>query len=104
MKRQSVYPFTNTEAPGATIHELRQQREWSVRDLSDKTGLDHSTISRIENNGGYTKDSLERIAAAFGCTTVNLFLPASIASLALLSENQQNAIAEQIAALAQAKR
>lgn len=99
MKRQSVYPYVNTEVPGATIHTLRSQRDWGVRDLSEKTGLDHSTISRIENNGGYTKDSLERIAAAFGCSTQDLFLPPEVAALALLPQSQRTAIAEQIAAL-----
>ena len=54
MKRESVYPYLGKGPPGTTIHYLRKIMGWSQRDLAERCGLNHVTISRFEKNEGYT--------------------------------------------------
>lgn len=70
------YPKTN-DPPGVNVYRMRQALELSQRGLADKChpALDHTTIMRLENNQGYTQDTLERVAKALGTTVQNLFLP-----------------------------
>src|SRR3972149_7173391 len=79
MKRPSVYSYTITEPPGVNVHRLRETKGLSMRELAQKCRppLDHTTIRRIEQNKGFTKDSLERVARTLGVRVIDLFCPKS---------------------------
>jgi len=54
------------DALGDTIRELREIRGWSIRDLSERSGVARAPICEYENNNQRPSlRSLERIAAAF---------------------------------------
>jgi transcriptional regulator with XRE-family HTH domain len=80
-KRSSPYPFTNTEAPGATIKKLRDAKGWTAERLAEECSIlsgnsvHKSTISRIEQNASYTRSSLEMIANALGVRITTLMTP-----------------------------
>ena len=97
MKRASVYPYTIKEPPGATVHRLRELRGWSQRELAARCvpELEHTTIRRIEQNQGFTMDTLARVAKALGCRSyVELFTPVELADLCLpdLPEHERSRI------------
>ena len=75
MRRPSVYPYTVTKPPGVNVYILRNSKGWSQRNLADncKPGLNHTTIRRIEQNNGYTQDTLERVAKALDVSVIDLF-------------------------------
>lgn len=81
MKRESVYPYLGKGPPGTTIHYLRKIMGWSLRDLGERCGFDHTTIRRLELNKGYTQDSLSKVAKVFGVEVAVLFCPAEVAEV-----------------------
>lgn len=91
MKRPSVYPYKNTAVPGVTVHNLREKMGWSLRELADHCNpqLDHSTIRRIENDEGWTRDTLERVAKALGVDVPTLFLPPEFGEFTKLPKDVQ---------------
>lgn len=99
MQRKSVYHYTVTDPPGVNVHRLRNERDWSQRQLADacRPALDHTTIRRLEHNQGYTQDTLERVARALGVTVTELFLPAELADWPRLSQPAQTRLADAIA-------
>lgn len=51
---------------GQRIRELRQKRNWTLNDLSARTGVSFSMLGHIENGRrSGTADTLEKIADAF---------------------------------------
>lgn len=59
--------MTDRERIGAAIAALRAKKQMTVRDLADKTGINHSNLCKIE--GGKlapTIDTLSKIADALG--------------------------------------
>lgn len=59
--------MTDRERIGAAIAALRTKNKMTVRDLADKTGINHSNLCKIE--GGKlspTIDTLSKIANALG--------------------------------------
>jgi len=50
----------------------RAERGWTQEDLSKRTKLTQSTISRIERGHPCTSSALDKIAAAFGCPVGDL--------------------------------
>lgn len=98
MRRKSVYSYNITAPPGVNVHRLRNDHEWSQRELADrcKPALDHTTIRRLEYNEGYTQDTLERVAKALGVTVPELFLPPELADWPRLSTPAQERLAEAI--------
>jgi len=59
---------------GKKIRILRELRGWSLRELTAKTGIAPSNLSRIERGQGYTTiESARKIAAVFDCTLSDLF-------------------------------
>jgi len=53
-------------ALGDTIRELREIRGWSIRDLSERSGVARAPICEYENNNQHPElRSLAKIAAAF---------------------------------------
>lgn len=104
MKRESVYPYTETDPPGINVHRLREQKGWSLRDLADNCHppIAHTTVSRLEKNRGFTQDTIERVAAALGSTPGDLWLPADLFDYRLLSTRQKDAITAMVQDLAAA--
>ncbi len=51
---------------GRTIRRLRIERNWTLRELSDKTGIQPATLSRMENNKMIgTLDAFNALSEAF---------------------------------------
>jgi len=56
----------NLDALGDTIRDLREIRGWSIRDLSERSGVARSNIWENENHNQHPElRSLAKIAAAF---------------------------------------
>lgn len=104
MQREPVYAYENTDPPGYNIHRLRRAADLSQRALGDSCipALDHTTIRRVENNKGYTQDTLERIAVALSkrigakIEVQDLFLPRELADWPTLPEKVRARLAETI--------
>lgn len=63
--------MTDRERIGAAIAALRTKNKMTVRDLADKTGINHSNLCKIE--GGKlapTIDTLSKIADALGAKII----------------------------------
>ncbi|MEJ2731925.1 MAG: XRE family transcriptional regulator [Deltaproteobacteria bacterium] len=59
---------------GKRIRKERHQRQWTLEQFSEKTGLSKSFLSQIERgNSEPSITSLKKIAAQFGYSVVNLF-------------------------------
>lgn len=56
------------KAIGRAVHTLRRDQGWSLDDLSKRTGLTPSALSRIERGANKEQDTthLDKIAEAFG--------------------------------------
>ena len=81
MRRRPVYPHTKTDLPGETVYQLRIELEQSQRALADKCNprVNHTTIRRLENNLGFKKNTLDRVAKALDVHPVLLFYPPEVA-------------------------
>lgn len=98
MQRPSVYPYAVKEPPGIHVHRIRNALGLSQRALADKChpALDHTTIRRLENNNGYTQDTLERVAKALGVRVFELFLPPELSDWPSLPEKARARLAESV--------
>ncbi len=57
------------------IHELREQRGWSVNYLAMEAGMTQSTLGSILSRGGIPKiETLTSLCNAFGITLAQFFL------------------------------
>lgn len=65
---------------GRNIRQLREARNWSLTELSKKSGLAISTLSELENGHRQIgrKNTLEKIAAAFDVTVSALWKEGSV--------------------------
>lgn len=62
------------ERLGKTIRRLRVERNMTLMELSDKTGIQPATLSRMENNKMIgTLDAFNALAEAFGIKLSELF-------------------------------
>jgi transcriptional regulator with XRE-family HTH domain len=61
------------------IHALREQREWTQKELGDHANMAQETISRLEdpNYGKLTLKTLKRLASAFHVALMVRFIPFS---------------------------
>ena len=64
---------------GERVRELRQAREWSLRDLAEKVGVGFTYLSRVENErlnfGDYPSDALiHRLSDALECDEEELLM------------------------------
>jgi transcriptional regulator with XRE-family HTH domain len=60
--------------PGAALKTLRTQRGWTLSEVSRRTGLPVSTLSKVENDKmSLTYDKLTRISEGFGVDIARLF-------------------------------
>jgi len=70
--------------PGAALRALRKQNGWTLAEVSRRTGLRISTLSKIENDRvSLTYDKLSRLSESLGLDIAQLFkLPNSEAATA----------------------
>jgi transcriptional regulator with XRE-family HTH domain len=62
--------------PGAALKALRMQRGWTLAEVSQRTDLPVSTLSKIENDRmSLSYDKLARISAGLGVDISQLFTP-----------------------------
>src|ERR1700759_4719771 len=62
--------------PGAALRALRVQRGWTLAEVSQRTDLPISTLSKIENDRvSLTYDKLARISTGLGVDISQLFAP-----------------------------
>jgi transcriptional regulator with XRE-family HTH domain len=62
--------------PGAALKALRMQRGWTLADVSQRTDLPVSTLSKIENDRvSLTYDKLARLSQGLGVDISQLFTP-----------------------------
>lgn len=58
---------------GIRLRQFRLGRGWTLEVTAERTGLSPGTISNIENGGGYSPETLLKIAKAFRTTVGALF-------------------------------
>jgi transcriptional regulator with XRE-family HTH domain len=81
MSAKHVRLESNTEKhpvaqPGAALRALRTRKNWTLADVSQRTGLPVSTLSKIENGKmSLTYDKLARISAGLEVDIAELFSP-----------------------------
>jgi transcriptional regulator with XRE-family HTH domain len=62
--------------PGAALKALRMQRGWTLAEVSERTDLPVSTLSKIENDRmSLSYDKLARISSGLGVDISQLFTP-----------------------------
>ena len=77
-KRQ---PQNMPARPGAVVRAMREQRGWTLADLSERTGLSVSTLSKVENDKmSLTYDKLSRISKGLAIDIGQLFAESSASS------------------------
>jgi transcriptional regulator with XRE-family HTH domain len=71
--------LNNTARPGAALRALRMQRGWTLAEVSKRTDLPISTLSKIENDRvSLTYDKLARISTGLGVDISQLFTPQAV--------------------------
>src|SRR4051812_11187453 len=78
-KPQRSEPKPGTARPGAALRALRIQRGWTLAEVSKRTDLPISTLSKIENDRiSLTYDKLARISTGLGVDISQLFVPYAV--------------------------
>ena len=68
-----------TQLRGDRLHDIRKQRGWVLADVSKRTGLAISTLSKVENNRiSLTYHNLVKLAAGLELDLADLFTPEAI--------------------------
>jgi transcriptional regulator with XRE-family HTH domain len=58
---------------GIRLRQFRLAKGWTLEITAERTGLSPGTISNIENGGGYSPETLLKLAKAFKTTVGALF-------------------------------
>ncbi len=70
------------EQLGDRLRDLRKAKNWTLADVSGRTGLAVSTLSKVENNKiSLTYHNLARLALGLDLDLAELFTPATIGSV-----------------------
>lgn len=73
-ERRKNVPSATDGGLGARLRAERQEREWTLDEVSTRTGVARSTLSKIENGlMSPTYDILQKIATGMSLDLVNLF-------------------------------
>jgi transcriptional regulator with XRE-family HTH domain len=73
---------TRGELLGDRLRDLRKAKGWTLANVSGKTGLAVSTLSKVENNKiSLTYDNLVRLAIGLELDLVEFFTPTAFASV-----------------------
>lgn len=68
---------------GSHIRELRRDRRWSLNELSARSGIAASTLSKVENGAlSLTYDRLLMLAQGFGLTLSDFLVPSQPSTVA----------------------
>lgn len=79
------------QALAAHLKALRTDRNWSLQDLAEASGISRATLSRIENaDVSPTAESLGRLASSFGLPLSQLFAPLDPSFKALIRRDEQS--------------
>jgi transcriptional regulator with XRE-family HTH domain len=82
-----VKAATSVAKPGLALRQLRRERHWTLAEVSRRTGLPVSTLSKVENDKlSLSYDKLVRICQGMEIDIARLFAP----SLAGSGETQAN--------------
>lgn len=69
-------PGADTAKPGMALKRLRLERHWTLADVSRRTGLPVSTLSKVENNKlSLSYDKIVRICQGLDIDIAQLFAP-----------------------------
>jgi transcriptional regulator with XRE-family HTH domain len=69
-------PGSTAAKPGMALRQLRLERHWTLADVSRRTGLPVSTLSKVENNKlSLSYDKLVRICQGLDIDIARLFAP-----------------------------
>lgn len=61
---------------GPRVREIRQQHNWTLEEVSRRTGLARSTLSKIENGQmSPTFEAVQKLASGLGIDVPQLFVP-----------------------------
>jgi transcriptional regulator with XRE-family HTH domain len=73
---EEAQPKLTSARPGAALRALRMQRAWTLAEVSKRTDLPISTLSKIENDKiSLSYDKLARISTGLGVDISQLFVP-----------------------------
>lgn len=72
LKKGFIIMDTMKNTIGKNIRILRKQRGQTLKSLSNQIGITHQQLSRIENGGGTSATTLERIATVLQVSTSTL--------------------------------
>lgn len=65
--------------PGSALRALRTQRGWTLAEVSERTGLPVSTLSKLENDrASLSYDKLARLSAGLGVDIGQFFTPIAL--------------------------
>lgn len=69
-------PNPNTARPGQALRQIRKERQWTLAEVSRRTGLPVSTLSKVENDKlSLSYDKLVRICQGLEVDIARLFSP-----------------------------
>jgi transcriptional regulator with XRE-family HTH domain len=67
---------------GSVLFRLRTRRHWTLREMSEKTGIPISTLSKVERDRAtLTYDKLQQLSASLGVRLSELFGEGGTASV-----------------------
>jgi transcriptional regulator with XRE-family HTH domain len=66
VQQHSVLPAQQLQTFGRRVRRTRQNRDWSIRKLQKRSGVDRGLLSRIEGGKNVTLDVLWRLANGLG--------------------------------------
>jgi len=99
MENKAPYNTEADQPPGINIRRLRKEQELSLRELGSRCipELVHTTIRRVENNDGWTRDTIMRLAKALGIKNyTDLFLPPELFAYSYLDTEAKERVANMV--------
>lgn len=84
-KRSSEFSF-DTDLFAERVRSLRKEKGWKLEDLSDKSGISVSSLSKIENGTNPRFDTVVKIARALGISVDYLAGNSNISSFEISKE------------------
>ena len=99
MKNEPNYNNEKNMPPGVNIRNLREAKGLSLREMGKLCipELAHTTITRIENNGGWQRETIERLAKALQVKHYqDLFLPPELFGYSYLDEEAKQRVANMV--------
>lgn len=99
MENEPKYEDEKNTPPGVNIRKLREARGLSLREMGKLCipELAHTTITRIENNGGWQRETIERLAKALQVKHYqDLFLPSELFGYSYLGDEAKQRVANMV--------